>query len=90
VHTLKIDRSFIAGLTTQPAQRQVAKTVIGLGTALGLRVVAEGVETTEQLDELRTLGADCVQGFVLSRPLPAPEFEKFIAAHRMGTRLNEM
>ncbi len=89
IHALKLDRSFVTDVADHATDRAIAQTVIGLGATLGMRIVAEGVETAAQLAELRTLGADCVQGFLWSRPLPAQQFEHFISSGRRGTHLNE-
>jgi diguanylate cyclase (GGDEF)-like protein/PAS domain S-box-containing protein len=78
VDSLKMDRSFIAGLGRENAKSPLAEAVIGLGRILGLRVVAEGIETKEQWDRLRMLGCGLGQGFYISRPLPAFEFERLI------------
>ncbi len=67
---IKIDRSFVAGLTDSPEDGAIVKASIGMADALGLHVVAEGVETVEQLLKLRALGCQYAQGFVLSRPMP--------------------
>ncbi|HVF39977.1 MAG TPA: EAL domain-containing protein, partial [Gemmatimonadaceae bacterium] len=86
VDSLKMDRSFIAGLTNRGAKSPLAEAVVGLGRILGLRVVAEGVETAEQWKRLRGLGCTLAQGFFIARPLPAPEFEKFLATSLEGTK----
>jgi diguanylate cyclase (GGDEF)-like protein/PAS domain S-box-containing protein len=78
VDSLKMDRSFIAGLGRENAKSPLAEAVIGLGRILGLRVVAEGIETKEQWDRLRMLGCGLGQGFYISHPLPAFEFERLI------------
>lgn len=70
---LKIDRSFVDQLGTRPASEQIVSSVIGLAHALGLKVVAEGVETVHQLEILRSLGCDLAQGFLFSVPRPAEE-----------------
>ena len=67
---IKIDRTFTAALG-DPRGRQVISSVIGVGATLGLHVVAEGVETEEQLRVLTDLGCGYVQGYLLSRPVPA-------------------
>ena len=67
---IKIDRSFVAGLIDSPEDAAIVKASIGMADALGLQVVAEGVETVEQLLKLRDLGCRYAQGFVLSRPIP--------------------
>jgi diguanylate cyclase (GGDEF)-like protein/PAS domain S-box-containing protein len=71
VDVLKIDRSFIDGLGNDDADTAIVAAIVGMAQALGLRVVAEGVETTEQLAHLRDLNCDGAQGFLFSRPLPA-------------------
>jgi EAL domain-containing protein (putative c-di-GMP-specific phosphodiesterase class I) len=71
--TLKIDRTFVAGLGTDPDSRAVTSAIIEMGHALGLEVVAEGVEEEVQLEVLVDLGCDRAQGFLFSRPVPAPE-----------------
>ncbi len=71
VDVLKIDRSFVDGLGDDPDDTAIVTAIISLGRALGLRAVAEGVETRRQLDELRRLGCDRAQGFMFARPRPA-------------------
>lgn len=78
VDSLKMDRSFIAGLATDRAKAPLAEAVIGLGRILGLRVVAEGIETADQWDRLRQLGCGLGQGFHIARPLPADGFEQYL------------
>jgi diguanylate cyclase (GGDEF)-like protein len=70
VTTLKIDRSFVQGLSPGSNDIAIAKTIIALGYALGLVVVAEGVETEEQFSILRDLGCDLAQGYLFSAPVP--------------------
>ena len=76
--TLKIDQSFIARMLTSPESGELVRTIITMAKNLGLRVVAEGVESAEQLVMLKRLGCDYVQGFYLSKPLPTTEVERFI------------
>jgi diguanylate cyclase (GGDEF)-like protein/PAS domain S-box-containing protein len=71
VDTVKIDRSFIAGLDSDTADRAIVGAIVDLAHALGMTVVAEGVETPGQLDRLRSLGCDQAQGFLFARPQPA-------------------
>ncbi len=80
VHTLKIDRSFVRDLADNPTDQAIATTIITLAHNLGMRVVAEGIESQEQFAGLRGLGADDMQGYLLSRPLPADDFERFVCA----------
>lgn len=71
---LKIDKSFIAGTPTDSTDLAIVKAIIALAHSLELRVVAEGVETASQRNELRSLGCDIFQGYLCSRPLPAASF----------------
>jgi diguanylate cyclase (GGDEF)-like protein len=71
IEQLKIDRSFVDGLGTDPDDDAIVALIISLAHTLRLRTVAEGVEAAEQLTTLRRLGCDTVQGFHISRPLPA-------------------
>jgi len=72
VHRLKIDMSFIRDLETDPSSASIVTAIIALGHGLDLEVVAEGVETRAQLEHLRRLGCDMIQGYLVSRPVPAP------------------
>jgi EAL domain-containing protein (putative c-di-GMP-specific phosphodiesterase class I) len=76
--TLKIDRSFVACIFDSPKERALTAAIISLAHAVGMTVVAEGVETHEQLTLLRELGADEIQGFFFSRPVPPQECEPFL------------
>lgn len=77
VDQLKIDQSFVRDLTNDADDATLVGAIISLGHALGLRVVAEGVETKEQLDFLRESRCDEVQGFYLAHPTRAGDYEKF-------------
>jgi diguanylate cyclase (GGDEF)-like protein/PAS domain S-box-containing protein len=81
VQTLKIDRTFIAGLAKDAASGSIVKATIELGHALGLVVVAEGVEEERQLLALRALGCDHAQGHLIARPMSAAEVPIWLAAH---------
>jgi diguanylate cyclase (GGDEF)-like protein len=80
---LKIDKSFIDGVDSSPEDRAIVEHVIGMATALGMVTVAEGIERPEQLHTLRQLGCELAQGFVLSRPIPADEFEMILKLHEV-------
>ena len=71
VTSLKVDRSFVSGLADYPGARAIVASVLDLARALGLSVVAEGVETPEQADVLRELGCGAAQGWLWSRAVPA-------------------
>jgi diguanylate cyclase (GGDEF)-like protein/PAS domain S-box-containing protein len=81
VNRLKIDQAFIHNLTHRAEGPAVIRSIIGLGRGLGLRVVAEGVETAEQLRELEAEGCDEVQGYLFSRPVPPQDFERYVRAN---------
>jgi diguanylate cyclase (GGDEF)-like protein len=82
VDVLKIDRSFVAGLCRDHEDRAIVASVIDLAHAFGLTTTAEGVETAEQLDQLRALGCEQGQGYLWSRPLPAGAAGRWLAARR--------
>jgi len=82
IRVLKVDRSFTAGLGSDAADVAIVGAVVGLGRALGLRTIGEGVETPGQLDALRLLGCDEAQGYLLGSPLPAGEIERSLRAAR--------
>ncbi len=79
--TLKIDRSFVTGMTAGPEGLALVSTIVTLAHALKLTVVAEGVETEEQSRLLRLLNCNEIQGFLFSRPLPIAVFESKYMAH---------
>jgi diguanylate cyclase (GGDEF)-like protein len=77
---LKIDQSFVRELMTDPNDAAIALAVITLGHALGLAVIAEGVETQAQRDHLHSQGCDAYQGYLLGRPMPLQDFESRLMA----------
>jgi len=79
ISKLKIDRSFITGLPQDDSDRAIVSATIGMARALGLAVVAEGVETMEQLECLRALDCAAYQGFLCAPALPAERFERLLA-----------
>jgi EAL domain-containing protein (putative c-di-GMP-specific phosphodiesterase class I) len=82
LRALKIDRSFVRDITTDPDDATITQAVISMAHSLGLKVVAEGVETEAQLAFLMRYGCDEVQGFLFSRPVPGDDCGKLIAQAR--------
>ncbi|MDH3641795.1 MAG: EAL domain-containing protein [Gammaproteobacteria bacterium] len=76
--TLKVDKTFIDELAN-PRDYGLVASIVSMGRILGMRVVAEGVETAEQVQQLKQIGCDFIQGFHFSKPLPADEFYRFVA-----------
>ena len=77
---IKIDKSFVAQVTTRPECAAIVSAVIALGSSLGVGVTAEGVETHDQLAILRIAGCVEVQGYFLSRPIPVSELSDRLSA----------
>ncbi|MDQ6672792.1 MAG: EAL domain-containing protein [Chloroflexota bacterium] len=84
IQVLKIDRSFVQGLGNSTSRSALVRAIVALGQALGMRVVAEGVETAEQRDQLRSLGCDHGQGYYFSRPLTMEGFQAVLDLDRLG------
>jgi len=84
VDTLKVDKSFIDGIASDPGDAALVDSILGMASSLGLQVVAEGVETEAQLACLARRHCDQIQGYFFSRPLPAAQFEALL---RSGRRL---
>ena len=78
VDILKIDRSFVVDVTEAGDQSELARTIVHLGRSLGLKTVAEGIETVEQQLHLQELGCPFGQGFLFARPMPADEVDTFL------------
>jgi EAL domain-containing protein (putative c-di-GMP-specific phosphodiesterase class I) len=78
IDTLKIDRSFVHDLATDPKEESIVSAVIVLAHSLGMDVVAEGVETAAELAILRKQHCDKLQGYYFSRPIPVPDFEALV------------
>ena len=78
IDSLKIDRSFVMGMDSGEQNVEIVRTVLKLGHTLGKTVVAEGVETPQQLRQLQRMGVDRGQGFLLSRPLRAEQIDELL------------
>ena len=87
ITSLKIDRSFVQRLHDGSKNREIVKAIVTLGRSLGKTVIAEGIETSAQLAELRELGSDYGQGYLLARPLTAEVAETLLAPQRVTPQL---
>lgn len=76
--TLKVDRSFVSNVTTEADSAAITRTIISMARSLNLTVIAEGVETEDQLDFMRKEGCDQIQGYLVSPPVTSGEFEKML------------
>ncbi len=79
---VKIDRSFVSGVGSSADDGAIAAAIIAMAHSMGMKVVAEGVETQAQLDVMRTLQCDEIQGFLFSRPLPADQFDALVRSDK--------
>lgn len=87
IDTLKIDQSFVRDVCADPDDEAIVRAIVTLGHALDLSVVAEGVETTEQLDYLSSVGCDVIQGFLFSKSLSTEDFCELLSEQRrVGSR----
>ena len=84
VDFLKVDRSFVDGLGCEPGDTAIVRAVMGLARALGLEVIAEGIETAGQLGLLREMDCDYGQGYYFAKPLPSVEAGPFLAKSRLA------
>ncbi len=82
IDVLKIDQSFVRDLNIDNDDAAICSAILAMARNLGLKVVAEGVETDDQLSFLRRHGCDQIQGYLFSKPLPAPEFEKLLQSSK--------
>ena len=85
IDILKIDKSFVVGVTSGPEQSAVARAVVRLARTFNLQTVAEGIERPEQAAELLAIGADMGQGYLFARPLAAEDMEAYLEASRIAS-----
>ncbi len=81
VSEIKVDRSFVQRMTSDPDDAVIVRSIVDLAHSLGLRAVAEGVETVETWRALQALGCDLAQGYLVSRPVPGPALTRWLVAH---------
>ncbi|MCB1038202.1 MAG: EAL domain-containing protein, partial [Acidimicrobiales bacterium] len=80
IDVIKIDRSFVTGLGTNPGDGAVVQSMIELSQRLGVHTVAEGIDRPEQVTLLQSLGADLGQGYLFSKPVPPEQIDALLAA----------
>jgi diguanylate cyclase (GGDEF)-like protein/PAS domain S-box-containing protein len=85
LNVLKIDKSFVFGLVSSPADMAIVRTMISLGSELGLSVIAEGIEDDATAELLRRMGCQEAQGYLFGRPMPAAEFEQRLLEENFNT-----
>jgi EAL domain-containing protein (putative c-di-GMP-specific phosphodiesterase class I) len=86
VDTLKIDQAFIGGITERSRDTDIVQTVIDMARKFNLRVVAEGVETEQQAEQLRAMGCGFGQGFFFARPMPPEHIPQLLSSSRWSGR----
>jgi len=79
IDVVKIDQSFVYKLETDHQSRALCETIVSIGRSLDIAIVAEGVETTEQLKILQSMGCDEIQGYLISRPVPPEEIPALVS-----------
>ncbi len=82
IDRLKVDRSFVRDMETNPDNMAIVRTIAHLGQSLGIKVTVEGVETRTQLTILRAMGCDTMQGYLFSGPVEGAQVRAFLASER--------
>jgi EAL domain-containing protein (putative c-di-GMP-specific phosphodiesterase class I) len=90
IDALKIDQSFIREIGPNTNDNTLVKTIIALGHSLGMTMIAEGVESLEHLNMLKSFDCDEIQGYWLARPMPATECQTFIERHENERKARHM
>jgi diguanylate cyclase (GGDEF)-like protein len=89
VSKLKIDKTFVDSITTDPSNEAISRAIITLAHSLRITVVAEGVETAEQMEMLRAMGCDEAQGYLISRPVSADDLTRLLAENAGNGQLRK-
>ena len=87
IDTVKIDQSFVRDLTIDPDDAAIVTAIVAMARSLGVDVIAEGVETEEQVTELKRLGCYRAQGFLLSRPMPAAAISRVLRSGQLSREI---
>ena len=82
IDRLKVDRSFVRDMETNPDNMAIVRTIAHLGQSLGIKVTVEGVETQSQLTLLRAMGCDTMQGYLFAKPMEASQVEAYLGGRR--------
>ena len=86
INTIKIDRSFVRDVRLIKGQTSIVNAIIAMAKGLGMKTVAEGVETEEQLEQLLKLDCNVIQGFLVAKPMPSVDLLKWLSARTDGSR----
>ena len=89
VAKIKIDKSFVKDMAVNHSDAVIVRSTIGFGHNLGLKVIAEGVETEGAWDRLKALGCDDAQGYYMSHPLPSDKFAEWLQQSPLGNEKEE-
>lgn len=73
---MKLDKSMVDDVVSNPKAQAIVSSIVDMGQKMGIQIVAEGIETEEQLEVLRTCGVELAQGFLFSKPISVDEYEK--------------
>ncbi len=83
INAIKLDQSFVRDVTSQQVSQSLVRAIVAVARALDLQVIAEGIETREELQFVQENGADIIQGYYYARPMPVAEFEHWLAHYKV-------
>ncbi len=90
IDVLKVDRSFVARLDSDVKSLALTKSIVLIGKTLGMKLMAEGVETQSQLTRLTDMGCDFIQGYLISKPVPPAQFAEVFRRSRDAKQVKEV